>query len=449
MGPTLSGKSFHRKFNDTVEGMATDIKDAVRTVDAAAVMGLLPDRPRLLALGEPTHGEDALLRLRNELFRQFVEQEGYRTIAIESDCLMGLVVDDYVTSGTGTLDEAVERGFSHAWGSLAANRELVRWMRAHNEGRPASERVRFAGFDGPLEISGAASPRQALTSLHGYLSAGVDADLLPCTAETLDRLLGADGRWTDPAAMTDPARSVGRSAEAGRLRLLADELVALLDAQTPHLITATRRDDWDRARLYGRTATGLLRYHYGMADTSPARMARLCASRDMMMAHNLLAVAARGPALVHAHNSHLQREKSTMQMWRGRWSGGAPAPWSAPNSARSTPSWRQPSARSGTRGWTRRRRTPSKESCTRFRMTAASSTPPAGHRTRRHTARAPRVPLVRLRAVRPGPSGEQRRPRVRQGRAAEVGPLFRIVPGRTGVDSRPLLSGLDCGHRRA
>ncbi|RPK32571.1 MULTISPECIES: erythromycin esterase family protein [Streptomyces] len=306
--------------------MATDIKDAVRTVDAAAVMGLLPDRPRLLALGEPTHGEDALLRLRNELFRQFVEQEGYRTIAIESDCLMGLVVDDYVTSGTGTLDEAVERGFSHAWGSLAANRELVRWMRAHNEGRPASERVRFAGFDGPLEISGAASPRQALTSLHGYLSAGVDADLLPCTAETLDRLLGADGRWTDPAAMTDPARSVGRSAEAGRLRLLADELVALLDAQTPHLITATRRDDWDRARLYGRTATGLLRYHYGMADTSPARMARLCASRDMMMAHNLLAVAARGPALVHAHNSHLQREKSTMQMWQGPvewWSAGA------------------------------------------------------------------------------------------------------------------------------
>ncbi|OKI40385.1 erythromycin esterase [Streptomyces sp. CB03578] len=306
--------------------MATDIKDAVRTVDAAAVMGLLPDRPRLLALGEPTHGEDALLRLRNELFRQFVEQEGYRTIAIESDCLMGLVVDDYVTSGTGTLDEAVERGFSHAWGSLAANRELVRWMRAHNEGRPASERVRFAGFDGPLEISGAASPRQALTALHGYLSAGVDADLLPCTAETLDRLLGADERWTDPAAMTDPARSVGRSAEAGRLRLLADELLALLDAQTPHLITATGRDDWDRARLYGRTATGLLRYHYGMADTSPARMARLCASRDTMMAHNLLAVAARGPALVHAHNSHLQREKSTMQMWQGPvewWSAGA------------------------------------------------------------------------------------------------------------------------------
>lgn len=306
--------------------MATDIKDAVHAFDAAAVMRLLPTRPRLLALGEPTHGEDTLLDLRNELFRQLVEQEGYRTIAIESDCMMGLVVDDFITSGKGTLDDVMEHGFSHGWGASAANRELVRWMRTHNEGRPESEQVRFAGFDGPLEITAAASPRQALTALHAYLTTQVDADLLPCTAETLDRLLGADDRWTDPAAMMDPSQSVGQSADAGRLRLLADDLVALLDSHTPHLITTTSRDDLDRARLYGRTATGLLRYHHWMADTSPARMTRLCALRDLMMSHNLLAVAARGPALVHAQNSHLQREKSSMQMWQGRvewWSAGA------------------------------------------------------------------------------------------------------------------------------
>ncbi|MEU0030522.1 erythromycin esterase family protein [Streptomyces sp. NPDC006335] len=306
--------------------MATDIKDTAQAVDAAALMALLPSRPRLLALGEPTHGEDTLLDLRNELFRQLVEQEGYRTIALESDCVKGLLVDDYVTSGTGALDDVMEHGFSHGWGASAANRALVRWMRAHNDGRPASERVRFAGLDGPLEITAAASPRQALTALHGYLAAHTDPNLLPCTTRTLDRLLGADDRWTDPAAMTDPARSVGRSAEADRLRLLADELVTLLDVQTPHLLTATSRDDWERACLHGRTATGLLRYHHSMADASPARMTRLCALRDAMMAHNLLAVAARGPALVHAHNSHLQREKSSMRMWEGPvewWSAGA------------------------------------------------------------------------------------------------------------------------------
>jgi erythromycin esterase-like protein len=184
-------------------------------IDAATIMRLFPARPRLLALGEPTHGAHAVLDVRNELFRQLVEQEGYRAIAIESDCLMGLVVDDYVTSGVGTLDEVMARGFSHEWGAFPANRELVRWMRAYNDGRPASERLRFAGFDGPLEITGAASPRPALAGLHAYLTARADTGLLPCTADELDRLLGPDERWTDPAAMMDPSESVGRRPRPG------------------------------------------------------------------------------------------------------------------------------------------------------------------------------------------------------------------------------------------
>ena len=387
--------------------MTADIKDTAHAVDAATVMGLLPARPRLLALGEPTHGEDVLLELRNELFRQLVEQEGYRTIAIESDCLMGLVVDDYVTSGTGTLDEVMERGFSHEWGAFAANRELVRWMRAYNDGRPASEQLRFAGFDGPLEITGAASPRQALTALHAYLTAWVDADLLPCTAETLDRLLGADDRWTNPAAMMDPSQSVGQTPEAKQLRLLADDLVALLDAQTPHLIAASSRDDWDRARLYGRTATGLLRYHYWMADTSPSRMARLLGVRDSMMAANLLAIAERGPALVHAHNGHLQRDKSSdadgrpaagmverrrdrqRPAGRGvRLPGHGPRHDPPPRRGHPTPGHHRRAPVRAPGGPVRRRR------------------PPAGRRPRRRDARSPRVPLVRLRPAGPGPRGQ-------------------------------------------
>ncbi|GAA2621845.1 erythromycin esterase family protein [Streptomyces axinellae] len=285
-------------------------------------MKLLPARPRLLALGEPVHGEAALPEARNELFRQLVEREGYRTIALESDCLAGLVVDDYVTSGAGSLDRTMAHGFSHEWFNVSeANRDLVRWMRAYNEGRPASERIRFAGFDGPLEITAAASPRQALTALHGHLSARVDTHLLPCTAEALDELLGPDARWTDPAAMTDPGRSAGQTAQAKELRLLADDLTALLDTQPPHPLTSAARHEWERARLYARTATGLLRYHFRMADTSPGRMAWLVGLRGQMMAENLLALAERGPVLVHAHNSHLQRNKSTIHM------GGPPVEW--------------------------------------------------------------------------------------------------------------------------
>ncbi|MFD6417068.1 erythromycin esterase family protein [Streptomyces sp. NPDC060194] len=307
--------------------MATDIAHTVHPVEAAAVLRLFPAPPRLLALGEPTHGEDALLAVRNDLFRQLVEQQGYRTIALESDCLKALVVDDYVTSGAGGLDEVMERGFAHGWGEHEGNRELVSWMREFNaqaeaEGRGEGERVRFAGFDGPLEFTGAASPREAVLALHDWLASRVDAQLMPCERSLLDTLLGADGPWSDPAAMTEPERSRGRSTEALELRLIVDELTAVLETCAPHLSSAP--EELHRARLHARTATGLLRYHHAMADPSPARMTRLVALRDLMMADTVRAL--RGPALLYGHNGHLQRVRSTMRLWQGEvewWGAGA------------------------------------------------------------------------------------------------------------------------------
>ncbi|MFY1670723.1 erythromycin esterase family protein [Plantactinospora sp. WMMB334] len=297
-----------------------DIKDTARPLDGAGVSAFLeslPARPLLLGLGEARHFVGELGEVRNETFRHLVAHEGFRSFAIESDCLRGLVVDDYLTTGAGTLDDVMDRGFSHGFGTAPANRELVRWMRAYNEDH--DEKLRFFGFDGPLEYW-AASPRQALTGLHALLDGPLPRTVV--TSETLDALLGPDDRWSHEATATDPSRSIGRSADAQRLRLVADDLVALLDTQAPQLSPADR----ERAALYGRTATGLLRYHYWMTDASPARWTRLSALRDAMMAANLCAVAAHGPALVYAANLHLQRHRSVMSFGAQRlewWSAGA------------------------------------------------------------------------------------------------------------------------------
>ncbi|WBB99519.1 MULTISPECIES: erythromycin esterase family protein [unclassified Solwaraspora] len=294
-----------------------DITDTARPADAAGISAFLrslPARPLLLGLGEARHFVEELGQLRNDIFRHLVAHEGYRSIAVESDCLMGLVVDEYVTAGTGTLDDVMRHGFSHQFGTSPANRDLVSWMRAYNTDH--DDKLRFHGFDGPLEYW-AASPRQALTGLHDLLD-----DPPPGTRDTLDSLLGPDDRWSDPATVTDPSRSIGRSADAQQLRLITDDLLALLDTQAPQLDPADR----ERAELYGRTAVGLLRYHHAMADPSPARIARLSALRDAMMAANLRAVADHGPALVFAHNLHLQRNRSVMSLGDQQlrmWSAGA------------------------------------------------------------------------------------------------------------------------------
>ncbi|MDP9868354.1 MULTISPECIES: erythromycin esterase family protein [Streptosporangium] len=291
--------------------MTASIRDAARPFTGGTLTALLPRTTRLLGLGEPTHGVEAFPELRNEIFRHLVEHEGYRSIAMESDCLAALTADAYVTDGTGTLDDAMRHGFSHGLGASPANRELVRWMRAYNEQRPPQERLHFHGFDGPLEMTGAASPRPALTALHDYLSAHLD---LAWSRETLDELFGPDERWTNPAVTTDPTQSVGRTPEAKELRLVVDDLRTLLTAHTPHLTAATSPDGWWRADLYARTAAGLLRYHAGMADTAPTRVGTLMCLRDAMMADNLGAIvgreARRGPTLAFAHNRHLQKDRS-------------------------------------------------------------------------------------------------------------------------------------------
>lgn len=274
--------------------------------------------PRLLAFGEALHGEEELLRLRNGLFRYLVEHAGYRSIAMESSCLRGRLVDAHIQGGLGDVDQVMRHGFSHGFGDSPANRSLVRWMTDDNRSRSAEERLRFLGFDAPMEMAGAESPREALSLAFTYLRSQLDEEDLPGTWDKVNGLLGDDDRWTDPAAVMDPARSIGASAAAKELRLITDDLRWSLACEAPRLVAGSSRDElWD-AELAARTAEGLLAYHAAMAEHSPRRVARLLSIRDAMMADNLCALAARearrGPALVFAHNQHLHKGVSRWQL---------------------------------------------------------------------------------------------------------------------------------------
>ncbi|MGW5360300.1 erythromycin esterase family protein [Actinopolymorpha pittospori] len=263
----------------------------------------------LLGLGEPTHLEPAFAGLRNELFVELVER-GFRSIALETDRVAALTVNDFVQAGVGTFDAVMKEGFSHAFGDLDTNRALVAWVRDHNRGRPSEERVAFHGFDAPTETMSAPSPRRYLEHARAYL--GLDLDLT--------KLLGDDERWSRTEAVLDPASSIGASAEAERLRSIADDMLTVLYARAPELVATTSRAEWFRARTHLTAGLGLLRYHGEAAQRldQTARVTRMCATRDALMAQNLLDIreveAGRGPTVVLAHNLHLQRNLSHMRM---------------------------------------------------------------------------------------------------------------------------------------
>ncbi|HEX8628591.1 MAG TPA: DUF6194 family protein, partial [Catenuloplanes sp.] len=185
--------------------------------------------------------------------------------------------------------------------------------------RPAAERLTFHGFDAPLEMAGPPSPGPYLRQLHGYLVRHLGPDGFLHGRVDLDHLLGDDDPWSDPAALMDAGRSIGASTRAAALRVIADDLLTASHAQAPRLVAAESLSEWQRARIHGMTALGLLRYHAQAADPVPAarRTSRLLAVRDALMAQNLLDIRAleqhRGATLVFAHNRHLQRHPST---WR-------------------------------------------------------------------------------------------------------------------------------------
>ncbi|WP_067651766.1 erythromycin esterase family protein [Nocardia harenae] len=272
----------------------------------------------LLGLGEPTHREPGFGFLRNDLFTALV-RAGFRSIAVETDRVAALAVDDFVRDGIGTVDDVLRVGFSHGFGALEPNRELVVRLRAYNEGRPAGERLSFHGFDAPTENTTAPSPRSYLSYAADYLGLDI-ADF------------GPDDRWDRPEAILDVTRSIGDSAEAARLRALADDLLGTLHARAPELIAATSRAAWHRARTHLTAGIGVLRYHRQAARRveESARISGLLATRDSIMAQNLLDIRGleedRGPTLVCADNGHLQRNPSSMRMAGmelGWWSAGA------------------------------------------------------------------------------------------------------------------------------
>ncbi len=97
------------------------------------VIASLDDAVELLGFGEALHGGEDILILRNRLFQHLVEAHGYCAVAIESSFPRAHVVNEYVAGrGTASYAAVQDAGFSHGFGRLDANRELVEWMRRYN-----------------------------------------------------------------------------------------------------------------------------------------------------------------------------------------------------------------------------------------------------------------------------------------------------------------------------
>jgi erythromycin esterase len=291
--------------------------DSPASLDAAVdtVITSLGDSVELLGFGEALHGGEDILILRNRLFQRLVEAHGYSAIAVESSFPRARVVNDYVAGrGPASYEAVQDTGFSHGFGRIVANRELVEWIRAYNADPSHRVKLRFYGFDSPTEMTGSDSPRQVLYFVLDYL-ASIDPASGREYRERINPLLGQDSDWENPAAMTDPTKSVGLSAAATSLRIATEDLITELLTRRPEFVARSDRDRYSEAVHCASVARQLLNYHAAVARNAGASV--LLGIRDALMADNLAYIVdlerGRGKVLAFAHNSHLQRGKAQWQ----------------------------------------------------------------------------------------------------------------------------------------
>ncbi len=297
--------------------------DSSETFNASVdrAIAALDDSVELLGFGEALHGGEDILILRNRLFQCLVEKHGYSAIAIESSLPRAHIVNEYIAgSGPASYDAVQETGFSHGFGILDSNRELVEWMRQYNADPSHHVKLQFYGFDSPTEMTGTDSPRQVLHFVLDYLTS-IDNASSQEHRERIDILLGQDSDWENPAAMMDPTKSIGLSPAATALRIETEDLITELRLRRPELVAKSDESRYLEAVQYATVARQLLNYHATLARISGKPSKRLVEGlgiRDLIMADNLTYIVSRergrGKVFAFAHNSHLQRGRAQWQL---------------------------------------------------------------------------------------------------------------------------------------
>lgn len=283
----------------------------------AKMVAAMGDAINILGLGEALHGGEDILILRNRLFQRLVEAHGYSAIAIESSYPQGHLVNEFVTGASLISSEALQEvGFSHGFGRLNANRELVGWMRDYNAGPSHAIQLHFYGFDSPTEMMFADSPRQILHFVLDYLTS-LDSASGQEHRQRIEALIGQDADWENQAVTMDPSKGIGRTPNATALRVAVVDLITELHIRRPEFSARSGAERYLEVMHYAAMARQLLTYHAVMAGTSKNRTAELLGMRDAMMADNLAYIASRershGKVLAFAHNQHLQRGRAQWQ----------------------------------------------------------------------------------------------------------------------------------------
>ena len=243
---------------------------------------------RIIALGEATHGTREFFQMKDQLFRYFASEKGYRAICFEMDFAESLFFENYVTKGIGDLESLMkEKMIFWTWRTEAV-RDLLEWMRTYNMDKPFAEQIHFFGFDCQNTRYNADMLVERLNDIDEGLANFALHQLISYKSLSYDR----------SAQLSDDARQTMRNEiEAVYDTLLASQ--ALIEANSS---TQEYQLIQQLARTVLQTEEVFWAYHKGSITNF----------RDLYMAQNSLWIAnylgTDAKVVLWAHNAHVAND---------------------------------------------------------------------------------------------------------------------------------------------
>lgn len=245
---------------------------------------------RVVLLGEASHGTSDFYRARADITRRLIERHGFDVVAVEADWPDAAAVDRHVRAKPHRPMSPPPFSRFPTWMWRNTDVEaFVRWMREHNEARPAPERAAFYGLD-------LYNMRASMAAVLDYLDR-VDPQ---AAAEARERYACMTPWNSEPAAYGRAALSKGYAiCERPVVSILVDLVrkaadYAADDGETLFDATQNARLVVDAERYYRSM-------YYGAHESWNLRDRHMFETLDRIL-------EMRGPkskAVVWAHNSHI------------------------------------------------------------------------------------------------------------------------------------------------
>jgi erythromycin esterase len=98
----------------------------------------------IVALGENSHGSSSIYKLKLQMVKYMVENEGFSIFALESPTVEADKINEYVVFGKGTIEDVIKDLVYPSW-QTQEMLDIIQWMKSHNQS--AKKKIEFRGFD--------------------------------------------------------------------------------------------------------------------------------------------------------------------------------------------------------------------------------------------------------------------------------------------------------------